>query len=539
MADRFSDIVSCLGGPAVTPSDIEWVVDLPAGKQLVDWIVAQVEGAPESDEAISQLSNEQGLKACLSDIALETEELETLRKAQQLNLAVQDSDQWLLSKYLSPSRLRYSGLIFPGCRTAAFSRSSLQGQTQIGNGQPSLASMRSDIIHRHEVQKHNLKAFQDYLPGPQEVEAEASRLQSSLLSDKVAPMAVVQELQELLERMIEEEDSQPAVIGKLAEEVRSQLQNAWLADQVAVLQAQGEILDMTITDFEQNLIPPITQLYQSLSLSDARAREAEALVSALVEEIEEIADDVQDVKNTRSSDIAEFGTTRESEDARLEARIKEILEKSHNWVNREAVWVTNLPLSLNEVTAGHGALLSTAYQNSHVNTSAPFSVPMEVADLAQDAERRIAELRASIDILTKVSSLIVLLILPAQVMFFTSIPLLNLKGTAPSEYQYYVLDKSSVINGLRFELWDRSTSKGSEGQPGFSPEQVACSAEYQRPQDLSPHCQVATASLMPHDITQHLVSDCSFAWSMLDDLAPRSTLAFATWERVYEAYGRI
>lgn len=106
MADRFSDIVSCLGGPAVTPSDIEWVVDLPAGKQLVDWIVAQVEGAPESDEAISQLSNEQGLKACLSDIALETEELETLRKAQQLNLAVQDSDQWLLSKYLSPSRLR-------------------------------------------------------------------------------------------------------------------------------------------------------------------------------------------------------------------------------------------------------------------------------------------------------------------------------------------------------------------------------------------------------------------------------------------------
>lgn len=310
----------------------------------------------------------------------------------------------------------------------------------------SLASVRSDIIHRHEVQKHNLKAFQDYLPGPQEVEAEASRLQSSLLSDKVAPMAVVQELQsvcghlersdddhgrELLERMLEEEDGQPAVIGKLAEEVRSQLQNAWLADQVAVLQAQGEILDMTITDFEQNLIPPITQLYQSLSLSDTRAREAEALVSALVEEIEEIADDVQDVKNTRSSDIAEFGTTRESEDARLEARIKEILvrldesrvedstplvlldrndilsqlraiqEKSHNWVDREAVWVTNLPLSLNEVTAGHGALLSTVYQNSHMNTSAPFSVPMEVADLAQDAERRIAELRASIDSLTE------------------------------------------------------------------------------------------------------------------------------------------
>lgn len=39
---RLLSIVSHLGGPDISPRDVEWVTDLPAGKQLMGWLENQL-----------------------------------------------------------------------------------------------------------------------------------------------------------------------------------------------------------------------------------------------------------------------------------------------------------------------------------------------------------------------------------------------------------------------------------------------------------------------------------------------------------------
>lgn len=58
------DIVAHLGGPRIVPGDIEWAVDLPAGRQLVEWIAAQLDSNDEDRD----------LELSLKTIALEPEE---------------------------------------------------------------------------------------------------------------------------------------------------------------------------------------------------------------------------------------------------------------------------------------------------------------------------------------------------------------------------------------------------------------------------------------------------------------------------------
>jgi hypothetical protein len=56
-------IVSELGGPSINPVDIEWALDIPAGKRLIHWLA-------------NQLGHETStLGASLRCIALEAEEV--------------------------------------------------------------------------------------------------------------------------------------------------------------------------------------------------------------------------------------------------------------------------------------------------------------------------------------------------------------------------------------------------------------------------------------------------------------------------------
>ncbi|KZT22492.1 cysteine proteinase [Neolentinus lepideus HHB14362 ss-1] len=84
------------------------------------------------------------------------------------------------------------------------------------------------------------------------------------------------------------------------------------------------------------------------------------------------------------------------------------------------------------------------------------------------------------------------------------------------QQQYYVLDKSSLINGRRFNFWDKPAPgpNDCDDQPRFSLEQIQCSAEWRRPQDLSPKYHIYSTSLEPIDITQFLVGDCSVCSSV-------------------------
>lgn len=70
--ERLIDIVAHLGGPRIIPGDIEWAVDLPAGKQLVDWIAAQLDS---DDERGSDGGVDRALRVSMKDIALEPEEV--------------------------------------------------------------------------------------------------------------------------------------------------------------------------------------------------------------------------------------------------------------------------------------------------------------------------------------------------------------------------------------------------------------------------------------------------------------------------------
>jgi hypothetical protein len=70
-----SSIVSHLGGPAIDPADVEWALDFPAGKALVEWLANQLRVDGGVDEEIDNDENEVLLyQAALKDIALEEEE---------------------------------------------------------------------------------------------------------------------------------------------------------------------------------------------------------------------------------------------------------------------------------------------------------------------------------------------------------------------------------------------------------------------------------------------------------------------------------
>ena len=79
---QLSAIINALGGPSINVEDIEWAIDLPAGKKLVDWIAAQL----LSDEIDD---GENAHQAALRNIALETGEVEmcvpVLRKDHPFN----------------------------------------------------------------------------------------------------------------------------------------------------------------------------------------------------------------------------------------------------------------------------------------------------------------------------------------------------------------------------------------------------------------------------------------------------------------------
>ncbi|KZT22482.1 hypothetical protein NEOLEDRAFT_649762 [Neolentinus lepideus HHB14362 ss-1] len=307
-----------------------------------------------------------------------------------------------------------------------------------------LAALRSQILHAQEDQVRQINAFQIALPSADDVNKEISRLESVAISpEALMDMALVQELEILCEKLalgdaddgrkilrsLIEEGEEVSVVDEAIGDVRTLLERAWLADQVAILRTQGEIMATTIAEFEEKLIPPMKELYQNLALSDSRVHEAEALISALIEEVEEIVDDVQEVKN--ASTKFSNGESSSTEDAVLESQVKELIVRLNKHrssdgaslvlldkndiilhlqrtedrlqcaMAKEMEWTTSLPEKLNEVTHGHSTLLSAVYNNSAVNTSPPFNVSPQIAHLAQEAGQRAAVLGSDIDRFTK------------------------------------------------------------------------------------------------------------------------------------------
>jgi hypothetical protein len=69
---RLTTLISLLSGPPINPSEIEWALEVPAGKTLIDWLGSQLGEAFDVDPDISE---ETRLKAAVTRIGLEHDEL--------------------------------------------------------------------------------------------------------------------------------------------------------------------------------------------------------------------------------------------------------------------------------------------------------------------------------------------------------------------------------------------------------------------------------------------------------------------------------
>lgn len=65
---QLSAIISALGGPSIQVEDIEWAIDLPVGKKLMDWIAAQL--------LDDEIDDDRSCQVALRNIALEDGEVD-------------------------------------------------------------------------------------------------------------------------------------------------------------------------------------------------------------------------------------------------------------------------------------------------------------------------------------------------------------------------------------------------------------------------------------------------------------------------------
>ncbi|KAJ8581144.1 cysteine proteinase [Rhizopogon salebrosus TDB-379] len=87
------------------------------------------------------------------------------------------------------------------------------------------------------------------------------------------------------------------------------------------------------------------------------------------------------------------------------------------------------------------------------------------------------------------------------------------------QHQYAVLKKSSLINAYRIPLWTSnsqssasSTFHDPDGQPSLG--SVSPSSIWKRPTDVIPAASLSSLPLLPHDIIQNIVNDCSVCASI-------------------------
>jgi Glu-tRNA(Gln) amidotransferase subunit E-like FAD-binding protein len=79
-----------------------------------------------------------------------------------------------------------------------------------------------------------------------------------------------------------------------------------------------------ISSFKENVMPALSNLHSSLCSSDADVHEAEALIDALLEEMEEVVNDVQERKNSEIRTRSENGGANK---AYLECQLKDLLKR--------------------------------------------------------------------------------------------------------------------------------------------------------------------------------------------------------------------
>ncbi|KAM5543054.1 hypothetical protein V8D89_003438 [Ganoderma adspersum] len=196
-------------------------------------------------------------------------------------------------------------------------------------------------------------------------------------------------------------------------DVKGELERAGRMDRLTLLRAQERGLDASINYMRDQLITRLQQTYDDLHSRSMAAVETEAIVSALIEELEDVNDAVE---NAKSSSF--FGTLQDSEDL-LEAEMMELLKGlsstdghtavllNRNDVEREVLalssrvsasriadekWANQVRDQVRELSSSSAPLLATAYTNSPVNTSPRFALSRDQITLQTNTRAKAEEL---------------------------------------------------------------------------------------------------------------------------------------------------
>ncbi|KAK0459372.1 uncharacterized protein EV420DRAFT_1678002 [Desarmillaria tabescens] len=399
-------MVRLLDGPSVKAEEIEWAMDLEAGKTLIDWLAAQMPPNLDMDDGDLDLVQ----KTVLTGVALEREEVEALANIQ--TSSGDDEDTVCMPKnYSVPSeareharlmdtestyiedeiellrtRLKHTKIanrkmtqtmkdlkreIGRTCEEISASQERLAEmptlllpqsircasevldalKNKASGDAPTDAELKAYASYRSAVVERTKQGVQDVitaaagLPSEEELEQVAHQVSKKLYGEqgviKVAEEVFFRQQMEEVCEELERTDRRAGVANLLLKvksaqehqvdevkdvDIREELEMAWRLDQMSLLNEKSEILQNAIKDFESNIIPPLQSLYGTVKTSVSHMAEAEGLIAALGEELEEIAESSRlATDNSRNSLGISQDTAAEAQT--LQAGLVDLLKK--------------------------------------------------------------------------------------------------------------------------------------------------------------------------------------------------------------------
>ncbi|KAI0795137.1 hypothetical protein C8Q75DRAFT_730940 [Abortiporus biennis] len=296
-----------------------------------------------------------------------------------------------------------------------------------------LSKNRSEVVSNAERRFSELQDATDSLPTPEYVNEEASRLHKKFEElntrcdpEKLFNAAYEQELGKILAKLKTSEDFEQALVDIMSEaesaedtipdtriDVQREIERAWEHDQLAILLAKEKVLDETQSFVDENLLPPLRRLSDDLKSAQDDYFETEALVNALLEELEEIADDVENAKNATLDDngievskhlqeyrnnalkekLKELRHLRPNDaqalvlldDEDLDKEVSSLRARQDSLRQQEEEWLKELQSVLHKLSETYEPLTEAIYKNSPVFTSPAFGPDKEVEQLGHDA----------------------------------------------------------------------------------------------------------------------------------------------------------
>ncbi|KAI0359562.1 hypothetical protein OH77DRAFT_1587031 [Trametes cingulata] len=523
-------ILHHLGGPRTSAEELEWAQDIPAGKQLLEWLpsqnsVAELDLLNSVNERLGhmELTEDALCQTVLSPIALHQDEIHVSERISQDEAVTtcssrlrSDENARLRASYAFPSSLRARAEVLEH-EADALEKRSARLQHRLGFTKSGEKDLKHTIsISRKQIQESDLTIKEaeagltdlstecddvvaqsarqslKLLENNQQQGAKLSGLKAQVASLDRARAAVADAVARLYQSLDDEysslrshdelerdasslrmrlggmpaETSQAAglisasYVGelesitrqlgsrgqgdprqaaevlhgletpdrqekgsarKVVPDVKTELERAGRWDRFLLLEVHERELADVSRRLQDDLLPRMQRTYDALHERSAVAAESEALISALIEELEDVNDTVESTKNPQPS-LAEVQPG-EDPDYMLESAVTELLKSLHRsrsdhngrptvLLNRSDVdaelgslaegytasqsaeerWAAGIKDRLSSLRASCMPLVSAAYDNAPMNTSAPFAPPRAETEIIRAAQRKGDEL---------------------------------------------------------------------------------------------------------------------------------------------------